>query len=105
MSLPPYAPASQPTVQFILQGSLPLASCGVAQSPAPVPTSLATASEPAGHSTGASNSEERTAAPRPAAEKAKNEEVSPGPPRSGPGRVQPCVQAGRSHTCVLALST
>ncbi|XP_025308348.3 PHD and RING finger domain-containing protein 1 isoform X1 [Canis lupus dingo] len=74
VSLPPYAPASQPTVQFILQGSLPLASCGVAQSPAPVPTSLATASEPAGHSTGASNSEERTAAPRPAAEKAKNEE-------------------------------
>ncbi|XP_027436265.1 PHD and RING finger domain-containing protein 1 isoform X3 [Zalophus californianus] len=74
VSLPPYTPASQPTVQFILQGSLPVASCGVAQSPAPVPTALTTASEPAGYATGTSNSEERSAAPRPAAEKAKNEE-------------------------------
>ncbi|XP_039077446.1 PHD and RING finger domain-containing protein 1 isoform X2 [Hyaena hyaena] len=74
LSLPPYAPASQPTVQFILQGSLPLASCGVAQSPAPVPTALTTASEPAGHTTVAGNAEERAAAPKPAAEKAKNEE-------------------------------
>ncbi|XP_027436264.1 PHD and RING finger domain-containing protein 1 isoform X2 [Zalophus californianus] len=56
------------------QGSLPVASCGVAQSPAPVPTALTTASEPAGYATGTSNSEERSAAPRPAAEKAKNEE-------------------------------
>ncbi|XP_040495673.1 PHD and RING finger domain-containing protein 1 isoform X1 [Ursus maritimus] len=75
VSLPPYAAASQPTVQFILQGSLPLASCGVSQSPAPAPTALTTAAEPACYATGASNSEERTAAPRPAAaEKAKNEE-------------------------------
>ncbi|XP_044236684.2 PHD and RING finger domain-containing protein 1 isoform X5 [Ursus arctos] len=75
VSLPPYAAASQPTVQFILQGSLPLASCGVSQSPAPAPTALTTAAEPACYTTGASNSEERTAAPRPAAaEKAKNEE-------------------------------
>lgn len=74
VSLPPYAPAGQPTVQFILQGGLPLATCGVTQSPAPVPTALAVAAEPATYASGASNSEERTAAPRPAAEKAKNEE-------------------------------
>ncbi|XP_043438060.1 PHD and RING finger domain-containing protein 1 isoform X4 [Prionailurus bengalensis] len=74
VSLPPYVPASQPTVQFILQGSLPLASGGVAQSPAPAPTAPTTASEPAGHATVAGNSEERAAAPRPAAEKAKTEE-------------------------------
>ncbi|XP_058382103.1 LOW QUALITY PROTEIN: PHD and RING finger domain-containing protein 1 [Diceros bicornis minor] len=71
-SVPPYAPVSQPTVQFILQGSLPLAGCGVAQSPAPVPAVLTTASEPAGHL--ANNLEESTAAPRPASDKAKNEE-------------------------------
>ncbi|XP_073745921.1 PHD and RING finger domain-containing protein 1 isoform X5 [Callorhinus ursinus] len=74
VSLPPYTPASQPTVQLILQGSLPVASCGVAQSPAPVPTALTTASEPAGCATGTSSSEERPAAPRPAAEKVRNEE-------------------------------
>ena len=58
--------------------------CGVAQSPAPVPAVLAAASEPAGHAAtvttaAANSSEERTAAPRPASEKAKNEEVSPAP--------------------------
>ncbi|XP_024901947.1 PHD and RING finger domain-containing protein 1 isoform X6 [Pteropus alecto] len=74
LSIPPYAPVSQPTVQFILQGSLPLAGCGVAQSPAPVPSILTTASEPAGHAAATNNSEERMATPRPAAEKAKNEE-------------------------------
>ncbi|XP_059961618.1 PHD and RING finger domain-containing protein 1 isoform X5 [Mesoplodon densirostris] len=78
-SVPPYAPVSQPAVQFLLRGSLPLMGCGVAQSPAPVPTILAAASEPAGHAatvtTAAANStEERTAAPRPALEKTKNEE-------------------------------
>ncbi|XP_036715227.1 PHD and RING finger domain-containing protein 1 isoform X4 [Balaenoptera musculus] len=78
-SVPPYAPVSQPAVQFLLQGSLPLMGCGVAQSPAPVPTVLTAASEPAGHAAtvttaAANSSEERTAAPRPASEKAKNEE-------------------------------
>lgn len=73
--VPPYAPVSQPAVQFMLQGSLPPAGCRVAQSPAPVPTILTTASEPAGHA--ANNAEENTAAPRPALDKAKNEEVSP----------------------------
>ncbi|EPQ03359.1 PHD and RING finger domain-containing protein 1 [Myotis brandtii] len=73
-SVPPYAPVSQPTVQFILQGSLPLAGRGAAPSLAPVPTVLTTASEPAGHAAATNNSEERTATPRPATEKAKNEE-------------------------------
>lgn len=94
LSIPPYAPVSQPTVQFILQGSLPLAGCGVAQSPAPVPTILTTASEPAGHATATNNSEERTATPRPAAEKTKNEEVSPAPAsgwRAGRGRPHACL--------------
>ncbi|XP_054432799.1 PHD and RING finger domain-containing protein 1 isoform X2 [Pteronotus mesoamericanus] len=73
----PYAAASQPPVQLSLQGSLPLAGCGVAPSPAPVPVpaGLTAASEPAGHAVAATNnSEEKSAAPRPAAEKAKNEE-------------------------------
>ncbi|XP_057408090.1 PHD and RING finger domain-containing protein 1 isoform X1 [Balaenoptera acutorostrata] len=78
-SVPPYAPVSQPAVQVLLRGSLPLMGCGVAQSPAPVPAVLAAASEPAGHAAtvttaAANSSEERTAAPRPASEKAKNEE-------------------------------
>ncbi|XP_059566651.1 PHD and RING finger domain-containing protein 1 isoform X2 [Myotis daubentonii] len=73
-SVPPYAPVSQPTVQFLLQGSLPLAGCGAAPSLAPVPTVLTPASEPAGHAAATNNSEERTATPRPAMEKAKNEE-------------------------------
>ncbi|XP_055271111.1 PHD and RING finger domain-containing protein 1 isoform X1 [Moschus berezovskii] len=75
--IPPYAPISQPAVQFLLQGSLPLPACGAAQSLAPVSTILTAASEPAGHAattTAANNSEERTAPPRPAPEKAKNEE-------------------------------
>lgn len=78
-SVPPYAPVSQPTPQFILQGSLPLSGCWVTQSPAPVPTVLTTASEPAGHAAATNNSEDRTATARPAAEKAKNEEVRPVP--------------------------
>lgn len=79
VSLPPYTAAGQPAVQYILHGSLPLASCGVPQSPAPGPPALPAVSEPAAYSSGTSNSEERAAAPRPAAEKAKNEEVSVGP--------------------------
>ncbi|XP_071471985.1 PHD and RING finger domain-containing protein 1 isoform X4 [Marmota flaviventris] len=72
-SIPPYTLISQPSVQFILQGSLPLAGCGVAQSVAPVPTALATASEPAGQAS-TTDLEERTATPRPAAEKTRKEE-------------------------------
>lgn len=76
-----------------------MASCGVAQSPAPVPAALTTAPESAGYAAGASNSEERSAAPRPAAEKAKNEEVSPGPPSGGGGLCGP-RQGG--HTCACS---
>ncbi|KAM6173772.1 PHD and RING finger domain-containing protein 1 [Erethizon dorsatum] len=74
--VPPYALVSQPSVQFLLQGSLPLVGCGPAQSLAPVPTMLATASEPASQATTTTNnnSEERTATPRPAGEKTKKEE-------------------------------
>ncbi|KAK2495825.1 hypothetical protein MC885_013885 [Smutsia gigantea] len=91
-SLPPYAPVSQPMVQFILQGSLPQAGCGSVQSPAPVLTMLTTASEPAGHT--ASNSEEQMAVPKPAVEKAKNEEVSCGVSHAaqGPSRLCPAGQ-------------
>ncbi|XP_058515574.1 PHD and RING finger domain-containing protein 1-like isoform X2 [Ochotona princeps] len=70
-NLPPYVPASQPTVQLVLQGSLPLAGCGLAQSLAPVPTALATATEPGSQAT---NSEERMATPKPGLEKTKKEE-------------------------------
>mgnify|MGYP007134189781 CR=1 FL=1 len=65
--IPPYAPISQPAVQFLLQGSLPLPGCGAAQSMAPVSTTPTAASEPAGHAaatTAANNSEERSAPPR-----------------------------------------
>lgn len=73
-SILPYALVSQPSVQLILQGTLPLAGCGAAQSLAPVPTVPATASELAVATT--TNSEERTATPKTAAEKTKKEEVS-----------------------------
>lgn len=81
-SIPPYTLVSQPSVQFILQGSLPLVGCGVAQSVAPAPTVLATASEPAGRAS-TTDLEERTATPRPAAEKTKKEEVSATGPAQG----------------------
>lgn len=73
-SILPYALVSQPSVQLILQGTLPLAGCGTAQSLAPVPTMPATVSELAVPTT--NNSEERTATPKTAAEKTKKEEVS-----------------------------
>ncbi|XP_037587050.1 PHD and RING finger domain-containing protein 1 isoform X1 [Cebus imitator] len=73
-SIPPCALVSQPTVQFILQGSLPLVGCGAAQTLAPVPTALTLASEPGGQATAASNSEEKAPTPRLAAEKTKKEE-------------------------------
>lgn len=73
-SIPPYALVNQPSVQLILQGTLPLAGCGAAQNLAPVSTMPATASELAVPTT--NNSEERTATPKTAAEKTKKEEVS-----------------------------
>ncbi|KAL6035899.1 hypothetical protein STEG23_018268, partial [Scotinomys teguina] len=72
-SILPYALVSQPSVQLILQGTLPLAGCGAAQSLAPVPTLPATTSELVIPATN-SNSEEKTATPKSAAEKTKKEE-------------------------------
>ncbi|XP_012507491.1 PREDICTED: PHD and RING finger domain-containing protein 1 isoform X2 [Propithecus coquereli] len=73
-SFPPCVPAGQPPLQPVLQGTLPLVGCGPAQSLAPMLPVLTSASEPASQATIASNSEERTPAPRPAAEKTKKEE-------------------------------
>ncbi|KFQ44496.1 PHD and RING finger domain-containing protein 1, partial [Nestor notabilis] len=73
-SLPPYAPVSQPTVQFIMQGSLPALVCMAGQSLTPEPGSLATASEPGIQAASVGNSEENIEAPKPPVDKIKNEE-------------------------------
>ncbi|NXI91210.1 PHRF1 protein, partial [Psophia crepitans] len=73
-SLPPYAPVSQPTVQFIMQGSLPALGCMVGQSLTPEPGSLATASEPGIQAASVGNAEEKIKAPKPPMDKMKNEE-------------------------------
>ncbi|XP_074921165.1 PHD and RING finger domain-containing protein 1 isoform X2 [Chelonoidis abingdonii] len=73
-SLPPYAPVSQPTVQFIMQGSLPLLGCVAGQSLTPEPDSLATASEPGNQTASVGDVEERIKAPKPPLDKTKNEE-------------------------------
>ncbi|NWU06251.1 PHRF1 protein, partial [Cephalopterus ornatus] len=73
-SLPPYAPVSQPTVQFIMQGSLPVLGCVAGQSLTPEPGSLATASEPGVQAASVGNAEEKIKAPKPPMDKMKNEE-------------------------------
>ncbi|XP_074773968.1 PHD and RING finger domain-containing protein 1 isoform X3 [Athene noctua] len=73
-SLPPYAPVSQPTVQFIMQGSLPALGCMAGQSLTPEPGSLATASEPGIQAASVGNTEEKIKAPKPPVDKTKNEE-------------------------------
>ncbi|NXN75377.1 PHRF1 protein, partial [Himantopus himantopus] len=73
-SLPPYAPVSQPTVQFIMQGSLPALGCMAGQSLTPEPGSLATASEPGIQAASVGNAEEKVKAPKPPVDKTKNEE-------------------------------
>ncbi|XP_068255073.1 PHD and RING finger domain-containing protein 1 isoform X2 [Nyctibius grandis] len=73
-SLPPYAPVSQPTVQFIMQGSLPALGCMAGQSLTPEPGSLATASEPGIQAASVGNAEEKIKAPKPPVDKMKNEE-------------------------------
>ncbi|CAM4584341.1 unnamed protein product [Caretta caretta] len=73
-SLPPYAPVSQPTVQFIMQGSLPLLGCVAGQSLTPEPDSLATASEPGNQAASVGDVEEKIKAPKPPLDKTKNEE-------------------------------
>lgn len=75
-SLPPYAPVSQPTVQFIMQGSLPALGCLAGHSLTPEPGSLATASEPGIQAASVGSAEEKTKAPKPSVDKTKNEEVS-----------------------------
>ncbi|KAM7164500.1 PHD and RING finger domain-containing protein 1 isoform 2-T3 [Macrochelys suwanniensis] len=73
-SLPPYAPVSQPTVQFIMQGSLPLLGCVAGQSLTPEPDSLATASEPGNQAASVGDVEEKIKAPKPPLDKTKNDE-------------------------------
>ncbi|NWS46508.1 PHRF1 protein, partial [Probosciger aterrimus] len=73
-SLPPYAPVSQPTVQFIMQGSLPALVCMAGQSGTPEPGSLATASEPGIQAASVGNAEEDINAAKPPVDKTKNEE-------------------------------
>ncbi|NXX30891.1 PHRF1 protein, partial [Nicator chloris] len=73
-SLPPYAPVSQPTVQFIMQGSLPALGCVAGQSLTPEPGSLATASEPGIQAACVGSVEEKVKAPKPSVDKTKNEE-------------------------------
>ncbi|XP_036054863.1 PHD and RING finger domain-containing protein 1 isoform X2 [Onychomys torridus] len=72
-SILPYALVSQPSVQVMLQGTLPLAGCSAAQNLVPVPTMPATTSELAIPTT-TNNSEEKTATPKSAAEKTRKEE-------------------------------
>ncbi|NWY35924.1 PHRF1 protein, partial [Sylvia atricapilla] len=73
-SLPPYAPVSQPTVQFIMQGSLPALGCVAGQSLTPEPGSLATASEPGIQAASVGSAEEKIKVPKPSVDKTKNEE-------------------------------
>ncbi|XP_072495632.1 PHD and RING finger domain-containing protein 1 isoform X2 [Notamacropus eugenii] len=73
-SLPPYAPVSQPTVRFIMQGSLPLVGCGAGQSLAPEPAMLTAASEPGSQALASGDVDEKITPKPAAAEKAKNEE-------------------------------
>ncbi|XP_051476481.1 PHD and RING finger domain-containing protein 1 [Apus apus] len=73
-SLPPCAPVSQPTVQFIMQGSLPALGCVAGQSLIPEPGSLAAASEPGIQSASIGKTEEKIKAPKPPVDKIKNEE-------------------------------
>ncbi|XP_009994743.1 PREDICTED: PHD and RING finger domain-containing protein 1 [Chaetura pelagica] len=73
-SLPPCAPVSQPTVQFIMQGSLPALGCMAGQSLIPEPGTLAAASEPGIQSASIGKTEEKIKAPKPPVDKIKNEE-------------------------------
>ncbi|NWH75332.1 PHRF1 protein, partial [Piaya cayana] len=72
-NLPSYAPVSQPTVQFVMQGSLPALGCMAGQSLTLEPGSLTTGSEPGIQAPSAGNTEE-IKAPKPPVDKIKNEE-------------------------------
>ncbi|NXI47162.1 PHRF1 protein, partial [Galbula dea] len=73
-SLPPYAPVSQPTVQLIMQCSLPALGCGAGQSLTPEPGNLTAASEPGPQAASGSDTEEKIKTPKPPVDKTKNEE-------------------------------
>lgn len=69
-------PLSLSTIQFIMQSRLPALSCMAGQSLTPEPGTLATASEPGIQTASVGNTEEKIKAPKPPADKMKNEEVS-----------------------------
>ncbi|KAM3855675.1 PHD and RING finger domain-containing protein 1 isoform 2-T2 [Vipera latastei] len=74
-ALPPYAPVSQPTVQFILQGNLPLLTCMAEQGLIPEPEgNLTTASEPSIQAASIGDTEEKVKASKSPVDKTKNEE-------------------------------
>uniref|UniRef100_A0A8C6VIB1 PHD and ring finger domains 1 n=1 Tax=Naja naja TaxID=35670 RepID=A0A8C6VIB1_NAJNA len=74
-ALPPYAPVSQPTVQFIIQGNLPLLTCVAEQGLIPESGgNLTTASEPSIQSASTGDEEERVKASKSPVDKTKNEE-------------------------------
>ncbi|XP_058012849.1 LOW QUALITY PROTEIN: PHD and RING finger domain-containing protein 1 [Ahaetulla prasina] len=74
-ALPPYAPVSQPTVQFIIQGNLPLLTCMAEQELIPESGSnLTTASEPSIQAASTGDAEEKLKASKSPVEKTKNEE-------------------------------
>ncbi|XP_025021860.1 PHD and RING finger domain-containing protein 1 isoform X1 [Python bivittatus] len=73
-ALPPYAPVSQPTVQFIIQGNLPLLTCMAGQGLIPEPGNLATASEPSIQAAATGDAEEKVKASKSPVDKTKNEE-------------------------------
>ncbi|XP_064921117.1 PHD and RING finger domain-containing protein 1 isoform X2 [Columba livia] len=67
-------PLSLSTIQFIMQSRLPALSCMAGQSLTPEPGTLATASEPGIQTASVGNTEEKIKAPKPPADKMKNEE-------------------------------
>ncbi|XP_026562419.1 PHD and RING finger domain-containing protein 1 isoform X2 [Pseudonaja textilis] len=74
-ALPPYAPVSQPTVQFIIQGNLPLLTCVAEQGLIPESGgNLTTASEPSIQSASTGDEEEKVKASKSPVDKTKNEE-------------------------------
>ncbi|XP_063145355.1 LOW QUALITY PROTEIN: PHD and RING finger domain-containing protein 1 [Candoia aspera] len=73
-ALPPYVPVSQPTVQFIVQGNLPLLTCMAGQGLIPESGNLATASEPGVQAASTGDAEEKVKASKSPVDKTKNEE-------------------------------
>ncbi|XP_032077191.1 PHD and RING finger domain-containing protein 1 isoform X2 [Thamnophis elegans] len=74
-AVPPYAPVSQPTVQFIVQGNLPLLTCMAEQELIPESGgNLTTASEPSIQEASTGDAEEKVKASKSPVDKTKNEE-------------------------------